>query len=389
MLESKAYKTYYAYASGEKNPKPKYVRKKSDSDTSLKKKPAQATKDTRLKTSAKVAKSDKKKQPAKMPKTKGLAVLSESKVPDDQQQKVTGTNEGAGVTPEVPDVPRYDSESEEESWMFSQDDDDAEEESDMNDDSEETESDNDEDDFTHLNLLTYQADDQEEEKDDEDEMYSDQRVSTPPDYKLTNEDENIEGDDKDKEGEQEQEEEDDLYRDVNINLERSDVEMTDTYVTLTWCQSSLILLRIQFDQRVSTLETKMSKFKQINQFAEAVSSIPGIVDTYLASRMKDAVDVAVLLQSNKLKEESQAENQEFLNKVDSTIKEIITEQVQAQVSKFMPQIEKHVTESLETEVLVRSTNQPQMSYSVAASLSKFKLKKILIDKMETNKSMNN
>ncbi|GJU09666.1 hypothetical protein Tco_1132062 [Tanacetum coccineum] len=36
MLESKAYQTYYAFASGEKAPKPKYVRKKADPDTSPK-----------------------------------------------------------------------------------------------------------------------------------------------------------------------------------------------------------------------------------------------------------------------------------------------------------------------------------------------------------------
>nr|GEU68924.1 hypothetical protein [Tanacetum cinerariifolium] len=54
----------------------------------------------------------------------------------------------------------------------------------------------------------------------------------------------------------------------------------------------------------------------------------------------------------------------------------------------MPKIEKYVTESLEAGVLVRSTNQPQTSYAVAASLSEFKLKKILIDKIEENKSIN-
>ncbi|GKA76539.1 hypothetical protein Tco_0783000 [Tanacetum coccineum] len=264
MLESKAYQTYYAFASGEKAPKPKYIRKKADSDTSPKKKPVQATKGTRLKTSAKVAKSDKKKQPTKMPKAKGLNVLFEvalteteqiklatkrsktqfhsshasglgdgvdtqSRVPDEQQQKVSGTNEGAGVTPEVPDVPKYDSESEEESWTFSQDDKDAEEESDKNDDSEETESDNDEDDLTHPNLSTYKADEEEEEEEkaDDEEVSSDQRVSTPPDYELTEEEEYKEDDDKDKEGEQKEEEEDELYIDLNINLERSDAEMTN------------------------------------------------------------------------------------------------------------------------------------------------------------------
>ncbi|GKA17847.1 hypothetical protein Tco_0697684 [Tanacetum coccineum] len=42
---------------------------------------------------------------------------------------------------------------------------------------------------------------------------------------------------------------------------------------------------------------------------------------------------------------------------------------------------------METEVLVRSTKQPQTSYAVVASLLEFKLKKILIDKMKTNKLM--
>ncbi|GJW71128.1 hypothetical protein Tco_0128045 [Tanacetum coccineum] len=105
-----------------------------------------------------------------------------------------------------------------------------------------------------------------------------------------------------------------------------------------------------FDQRVSALESEMSELRQTSQFAEAVSLILGIVDTYLASKMKEAVDVAV----------------------DSTMKAIIKEQVQAQVSKIMPKIEKYITKSLEAEVLVRSTNQPQTSYAVTASLLEFK-----------------
>ncbi|GJR00781.1 hypothetical protein Tco_0523765 [Tanacetum coccineum] len=230
----------------------------------------------------------------------------------------------------------------------------------------------------------------------------------------------ISKDDKDKEGEHEEEEEDDLYRDLNINLERSDAEMTDaqanqdmkdTHVTLTTVppvvqqQSSSVssdlvskfinpspdigidsilnqdtqsdtLINVpvsvavetpssvtiipqppipniqslqqtptstttttnpkmtlpeipnftslfQFDQRVSALESEMFEFRQTSQFAEIISSISGIVDTYLASKMKEAVDVAVQLQTNKLREEAQAENQEFLNQIDLTMKAII------------------------------------------------------------------
>ncbi|GJZ12349.1 hypothetical protein Tco_0547579 [Tanacetum coccineum] len=447
MLESKAYQTYYAFASGEKAPKPKYIRKKVDSDTSPKKKPVQATKGITLKTLAKVAKSDKKKQPAKVPKAKGLNVLSEVALTEAEQMKLATKRSktqfhNSHASGSGDGVDTY------------QDDEDAEEESDMNGDSDETESDNDGDDLTHPNLSTFKADKEgeEEEKADDEEVSSDLRVSTPPDYELTEEEEYKEDADKDKEGEQE-EEEDDLYRYLNINLEISDAEMTDaqanqdtedTYVTLTTVplvvqqQNTLFNVPVsvaaeipssdttipqppipniqplhqtptytttttnpimtlpkipnfaslfQFDQRVFALESEMSEFRQTSQFAEAVSSIPGIVDTYLAFKMKEAVDVAVQLQTNKLREEAQAENQEFLNQIDSTMKAIIKEHVQAQVSKIMPKIEKYVTESLGAEVLVRSTNQPQTSYAVATSLSEFELKKILIDKMETNKSI--
>ncbi|GKC60235.1 hypothetical protein Tco_1087833, partial [Tanacetum coccineum] len=162
---------------------------------------------------------------------------------------------------------------------------------------------------------------------------------------------------------------------------------TSTNLTVTLPEIPNFALVFKFDQRVSALESEMSKFKQTNQFAKAVSSDPGIVDTYLASKMKEAVDVVVQLQTNKLREVAQAENQEFLNQVDSTMKTIIKDQVKAQVFNIMSKIEKYITESLRAEVLVRSTNQPQTSYAVVASLLEFELKKILIEKMETNKSI--
>nr|GFC83942.1 hypothetical protein [Tanacetum cinerariifolium] len=88
MLESKAYQTYYTFASREKAPKPMYIRKKANSDTSPKRKPVQATKGTRLKSKAKVAKPDKKKQPAKKTKAKGLAVLSKDALTKTEQIKL-------------------------------------------------------------------------------------------------------------------------------------------------------------------------------------------------------------------------------------------------------------------------------------------------------------
>ncbi|GKC51552.1 hypothetical protein Tco_1074297 [Tanacetum coccineum] len=109
--------------------------------------------------------------------------------------------------------------------------------------------------------------------------------------------------------------------------------------------------------------------KQSNLFAEAISSISGIVDKYLATKMKEGVDVAVELKSDKLKEEAQAENQDFIHSLESNMTKIIKEHVKGQTSKIMSKVEKYVTETLGAEVLVRSTNQPQTSYTAASSLS--------------------
>ncbi|GJV13024.1 hypothetical protein Tco_1354565 [Tanacetum coccineum] len=46
-----------------------------------------------------------------------------------------------------------------------------------------------------------------------------------------------------------------------------------------------------------------------------------------------------------------------------------------------------VNEQLEAEVMTRSSNESRTSHAVAANLSKLELKKILIDKMEKNKSI--
>ncbi|GKC51242.1 hypothetical protein Tco_1073987, partial [Tanacetum coccineum] len=99
----------------------------------------------------------------------------------------------------------------------------------------------------------------------------------------------------------------------------------------------------------------------------------------------------VQLQSDRLRDEAQAKNEDFINKLDENIKKIIKEQVKeqvkAQVSKILPKIEKTVNEQLEVEVLTCSSNESKTSHAVAANLSELELKKILIDKMERNKSI--
>ncbi|GKB71392.1 hypothetical protein Tco_0932804 [Tanacetum coccineum] len=78
-----------------------------------------------------------------------------------------------------------------------------------------------------------------------------------------------------------------------------------------------------FDHRLKTLENNFSEFNQTNQFATTVSSIPGILDAYLANKMHEAVKIAVQLQSERLRDEAQAKNTDFINKLDDNIKKII------------------------------------------------------------------
>ncbi|GJX59577.1 hypothetical protein Tco_0290967 [Tanacetum coccineum] len=144
----------------------------------------------------------------------------------------------------------------------------------------------------------------------------------------------------------------------------------------------------KFEDRVKALEDDFLEFKQTNLFAEAVSSIPGIVDKYLANQMNEAVKAAVQLQSDRLRSEAQAENEDFINKIDENMKKIIKEQVKEQISKILPRIKKSVNEQLKAEVLIRSSNEAKTSHVVAANLSELDLKKLLIDKMKNNKSIN-
>ncbi|GKB24686.1 hypothetical protein Tco_0864087, partial [Tanacetum coccineum] len=123
-------------------------------------------------------------------------------------------------------------------------------------------------------------------------------------------------------------------------------------------------------------------------------SFDELMDTpldFLAFMMNEAVKTVVQLQSERLRDEAQAENEDFLNKLDDNIKKIIKdqvkEQVKAQVSKILPKIKKTVNEQLEVEVMTRSSTESKTSFAIAANLSELELKKILIDKMESNKSI--
>ncbi|GKD49563.1 hypothetical protein Tco_1278539, partial [Tanacetum coccineum] len=190
MLESNAYKTYYAFASGEKTPKPKYVQKKVDSDTSPKQKLVQATKGAIIKSEAQVAKSDKKKQHAKKPKAKGLVVLSEVALTEAEQLKLAARKtftyhkkvaQVMELTLRVLDVPIYESESEKESWGDSDeedddDEDDFDDDSDDNDECDDERTKSDRDEIPNPNKTNEEHNEEEEEYDNEFNIEEDEKI---------------------------------------------------------------------------------------------------------------------------------------------------------------------------------------------------------------------
>nr|GFC27333.1 hypothetical protein [Tanacetum cinerariifolium] len=99
----------------------------------------------------------------------------------------------------------------------------------------------------------------------------------------------------------------------------------------------------RFEERLRLLETSFYKYRQTNQFVDVVSAIPSIG--------------------------------------------LVKNQVKEQVSRILPRVEESVNATLMAEVLTRSSHSSRTSYAVAADLSKMELKKILIEKMEGNKSI--
>ncbi|GKB35896.1 hypothetical protein Tco_0880838 [Tanacetum coccineum] len=233
MKASEAYKTYHDLATGKVEPKPKYVHRSSKSKTEQEPKPFPSK---RVKVTAKVAKSGKKKQPAL-----GLETLLEVALTEQLKLAIkriliqtysshasgSGAHEGTGVIPGVPDEPTYRKDED----ANDQDDDDN---SDHDDDSKQTDSDNDGDEFVHPKFTTHDDELRQEAEVNKEDSF-DPRVQTPSHVESANDednddeihDANVEGDKMNEEETYAKDEANVLYGDVNINLEGRGTVMTD------------------------------------------------------------------------------------------------------------------------------------------------------------------
>ncbi|GJY62747.1 hypothetical protein Tco_0464207, partial [Tanacetum coccineum] len=484
LLDSIAYKTYFAIASGVEPPKSRKSLKKSDSSISSEESPSKKNSSKAKKVSATKPKPTKKKAPVKADRGNGLNVLSEvtlskaaqlkkttkqskkdfhisqasglgdgtdleSGVPDEQHHKTPGTDEGIGTKLGVLDVPKYDSESDKESWGDSEEEDDDDEDvtkddegndaNDDDDDDDNDDNDGDDDDDNDANDDDNQKDD--DKNDDEEETDSDRTKSDRIKILVLNQSTTEY---------YEEEEEKQVEEDAHVTLTLVlDIQKTNKLVQSSSVSSDFIskLLNLEnpspvdneiaslmdttarhamvvpeitsiftttippppsffnplpqqatptpipttskattsfpslpdfsyvfkFNDRVTNLEKDLSEIKQVDQYAQALSSILAIVDHYIDNKLREAIQKAIVAHNLDYREEAQAEKRDYIEVVDTLMRAILKE-------------EKNVTESLEAAVLTRSSSQPKSTYEAAASLSEFELTKILIDKMEKNKS---
>ncbi|GKE14661.1 hypothetical protein Tco_1422238 [Tanacetum coccineum] len=403
IKDSESYKEYYVIASGAEPPKTKASVKKKQVGSDKAKTPP-ATKDKRLKTTAKVTKPRMKKQP-----TQGLETLSEVALTEEEQMRIVTkrsltefhSSHASGSSSDEDDAAESENDDDNDD-ADNQDDDgqeyDEQDDEEQGDDDEQTDSDNDGDDFVHPKFSTHDEEDKEEDSfDPRFQTLSHVESIDDEDNDEEIQDANVGGDEQNEEETNEEDEANELYTDANVILVGRDTKMTDapctiiqtnqviedTHVIITPVnpegqqQSSSVssgfvsnmlnpnpdtgidslfnlntestslvdvpvtivaeplllsattlpppptplITHLQqtpvptpvtipssslqdlpnfgslfgFDHRLKTLENEFSEFKQTNQFAKAISTIPGIVDAYLANKMHEAVQIAVQL----------------------------------------------------------------------------------------------
>nr|GEW11879.1 zinc knuckle CX2CX4HX4C [Tanacetum cinerariifolium] len=371
IKDSKAYKTYYDYATGKDTPKKARKFKKVLSS------------------------------PTKVDRGKVMdllfdaALLKVAQVPDESKDKTPGTDERTSTKPRVPDVPTYQSKSENESWGDCKDednDDDSDDVSKGNDDKAANDDDGDND-----------ASDSEktDSDDEEEEIKDDEYVHTPDYYVHTNEETN--GENK----EFYDEEYDELYKDVNVKSKvteheevgKGDTEMTDTkgskqsssvssdfaskFLNLDNVSqvidevASMMNVKVRHEEsstqappifsvhRVSTLEKELVQFKQVDHFAQILASIksqiPVIANEHLTTRIGFATQTALQSYTTEFEKKAQEEKDRYIDLVDKSIKDIIKDEFKSQLPQILPK-------------------------EAASSLTEFELKKILLDRIQKSKS---
>nr|GEZ25697.1 hypothetical protein [Tanacetum cinerariifolium] len=358
IRNSKAYKEYYACATGEASPKPKASARKKKDDTASSTTPPTPTPTTKVVSATRLSATAKGKQhvraktptePTDVERTEAeqlKIVLKRSRQETHiSQQHGSGTDEGTGSRPGVSDVPSDDSE-EELSWNSFDDEDigvgagkDDDEDDDDNDEEEELAKNDDEE--TESGKGGDEVS-QSEGKSDDEETRQEEKGSFDPIPRTSEgskEESNNEEDQELRLSEeamiQEEEEADELYFDVNINQGRG------LQVTQNVKNSHVTLTPVQPDGVESIFTTASSPIVSLQSQTSIMT--PSTIATITTSS-----DAPI---------------------PSTTIPSIILKNLPTFNSAF------------------RFDERLRTSYAIEVDLSEMELKKILIEKMEGNKSI--
>nr|GEW47567.1 hypothetical protein [Tanacetum cinerariifolium] len=414
------------------------VRKtKSSSDTTVT--PLTAAAGSRLSTSA------KGKQPAKASKAKSLTVLFELAMTEAEQVKLaikrslqqthisqaSGSGVDEGTDDDDVDEGSDDQDDDDDKDDDNQDNDNQDEGDDDDNQDESNDDDQDFDDegkeFIHPKLSIH------DEKEDKDEESFDPIAKTLENSDDEgNDDTNLSLNVRSEEGDDAEDDEDELYGDVNINLEERVVQMVDvhttqefedTHVTLTLVnpdsQQQILFVSSQFvtsmlnptpDARINSLfeTTSQMDVQAPTTVAPLTLSAPTLTPSTIATTstlpqaptppttapstlLQDLPNFVSLFGFNHRLKTLEANFSEFIQTNQfaggvSSIHEIVQRYMDQQMNEAL-KIEKTVNELLEAEVLTQSSNSSKTSYVVTVDLTEIEFKKILIEKMEGNKSI--
>ncbi|GJX42862.1 hypothetical protein Tco_0257852 [Tanacetum coccineum] len=251
-------------------------------------------------------------------------------------------------------------------------------------------------------------DDSNNEQESSDERSKQENESEEQEYDSEQQEESDDDDQKDEEFDQEEESEDDEIksdeeRGMDVHGEGTDAEMNDdqqgnenlvttqeqvvedAHVTISTVSKKTEVLmfmstmkfqdlrhQLFLQYRILALEKEVAEIKKDPLHTQVTT----LIDEHLDTRLGET-------------------REEFIKFLLESLTARIKEQVKDQLPQIMPKevsnlappmIEKMIEESQNEVTLAKVSSQPQSSYEDAATLTKFELKKILIDKIEKSES---
>ncbi|GJV49991.1 hypothetical protein Tco_1440203 [Tanacetum coccineum] len=131
-------------------------------------------------------------------------------------------------------------------------------------------------------------------------------------------------------------------------------------------------LVFRFKDRITALEKEVAKLKKDPLHTQVTSLVDEHLDTRLGETIEEFMNL--LLES-------------FTARIKEQVKDQLPQILPQEVSNFAPPVIEQLFYKTRDEVtLAKASSQPQSTYEAASTLTKFELKKILLDKMEKSKS---